>query len=78
MLSGVYFLGSSDSKKAFMSFSYVNSAKTDPCLSATATFSIDPADLELSLALSLESYIWDILTPLPDGADGSKLLEPLF
>jgi hypothetical protein len=34
VLSGVNFFGSSDSRKAFMSFSYANSTKTDPCLSA--------------------------------------------
>lgn len=34
--------------------------------------------LELSLALALDALVGDILTPLSDGVDGSKLLEPGF
>jgi hypothetical protein len=41
VLSGVNFFGSSDSRKAFMSFSYANSTKTDPCLSAIYMLRID-------------------------------------
>jgi len=35
-------------------------------------------DLEVSLALALEALTLDVFTPLPDGVDGSELIEPLF
>jgi hypothetical protein len=35
-------------------------------------------DLEFTLALALEALALDVFTPLPDGVDGTKLIEPLL
>jgi hypothetical protein len=37
-----------------------------------------PTDLEVALALTLETLSLDIFSPLPDSVDRSELLEPLF
>ena len=79
VLSGVNFFGSSASRKAFMSFSYANSTKTDPCASQQRPCrDLTVTHLEFTLALALESLALNIFTPLPDSVDGTKLGEPFF